>query len=412
MTGTGIVAISRHGSDLARSLTASLGGDATLYLERRFHREGEGAVPFDLPVRPLLHRLYKDHQRLVLFMPVGAAVRLLAPYLHDKHVDPAVVCVDGAGRFAVSLLSGHLGGADRLAQQVAEALGATPVVTSASHVTGTLAVDLLGHELGWRIEAAPAALTRASAAVVNGDPVGVYQEAGEPEWWPPDRPLPGNIVRYPSLDALLEAPCAAVLLITDRLTPMGSGPKGRLADGKDRAVVVYRPRTLAAGMGCRRGVSVAELDDLLIGAFERHGLALSSLRCIATAELKRDEPGIGELADKYGVPVQCYTSEELNSVFGPQTSLGNEVAGGDPPNPSLQKGEFPKRKGKGERPDAGDVAPGPTPSAAAHRLLGVWGVSEPAALLAAGSKELLVTRVKTTRATIAIARVAFRGGAY
>ena len=138
MSKTAIIAISRRGSELARSLQKSLGADATLYLDRRFIRDGENATPFDLPVRPLVQHAFESCQQLVLFMPVGAAVRLVAQRLEDKHQDPAVVCVDDGGRFAVSLVSGHTGGADALAGKVASALDATPVITSASHVMGSL----------------------------------------------------------------------------------------------------------------------------------------------------------------------------------------------------------------------------------------------------------------------------------
>jgi cobalt-precorrin 5A hydrolase len=411
MARTAVVAISRRGTALARSLTASLGGDAKLYVERRFHVEdpafiGEGggeSVPFDLPVRPVLRRLFNECQQLVIFMPVGAAVRLLAPYLQDKRHDPAVVCVDDAGRFAVSLLSGHLGGADRLAEEVGQALGATAVVTSASHVTGTLAVDLLGYEFGWRMEAAPSAVTRASAAVVNGDPVGIFQEAGEPDWWPHDQPLPPNIKLYSSLEALAGSACVAALMITDRLCPSMEGRKGEFETRpyqtilSDKIVVLYRPRSLVAGIGCRRGVVRDELEELLTGTFSRHNLALASLGCIATADLKKDEPGIQELAEKFDVPLRCYTAAELNRVFDAQLPPS-------PPSPPFGT------EGMGGFPHPGSKELRPTPSPVAHRLLGLWGVSEPAALLASGSDELLVPRVKTSRATIAVARMSFDQG--
>ena len=376
MIGTAIVAISRRGADLGRSLAASLSGDKTLYLDRRFLQPQDNAETFDLPARPLVQRVFGDFQRLVLLMPVGAAVRLLAPCLDHKHRDPAVVCVDDAGRFAVSLLSGHLGGADRLAQEVADILGATPVVTSASQVGGTLAVDLLGQEFGWTLEADSTTVTRASAAVVNGEPVGVYQEAGEPEWWPQGTPIPANIEVYPSLESLAASACVAGLIVTDRLAPVTHPGQGYAAGLQDKFVVIYRPRSLVVGMGCRRGVPLEELEALLVETFRQNNLVRDSIRCIATAELKRDEQGIGLLADKLGVPVHCYGEAELNSVF--------DAHSGDP-----------------------DQREGPTPSAAAHRLLGIWGVSEPAALLAAGSEELLVTKQKTARATIAVARMSF-----
>ena len=403
-TRTAIVAVSRPGSVLASSLAASLPGDTTLYLQRRFHQDGGDSQPFDPPARTLVHRVFEECRRLVLFMPVGAALRLVAPCLKGKRQDPAVVCVDDAGRFAVSLLSGHLGGADRLAEEVAQALGATPVITSASHVTGTMAVDLLGHDLGWRLEAEPGVVTRASAAVVNGDPVGVFQEAGEPSWWPQYRPLPGNITEHPTLESLIQSKCAAALVITDRRDPAPGRAGSYQSAFGDRSVVVYRPGTLAAGMGCRRGVPAQELEDLLTDTFHRHNLALGSLRCIATAELKRDEPGLRSLAGKHGVPMLCYSAEEMNSMFDPQPSAEDIENPEIPPNPPL-----PKEGEKGS-PAGGPASGRPTPSPVAYRLLGLWGVSEPAALLAAGSRELLVTRVKTARATIAVARVVFPKG--
>ena len=328
---------------------------------------GEGYQVFDLPLRPVIQRLFGDYQRLVLFMPVGAAVRLLAPYINDKHDDPAVVCVDDAGRFAVSLLSGHLGGADALAQEVARLLGATPVITSASHVTGTLAVDLLGQEFGWVIDASPLAVTRASAAVVNGEPVGVYQQAGEPDWWPEDRPLPNNIIRCSDPEELAATPGDAALIISDHLNLVDSQYQPLEQTLKKKHLVVYRPRSLVIGMGCRRGVPLEELEGLLLDTMRRHNLAPGSVSCLATADLKQDEIGMIELAAKYEVPLTCYSGEELNQVF-----------------------------------QSGGVAA--TPSATAHKLLGIWGVSEPAALLASGHQQLLVPREKTARATIAIAR--------
>ena len=353
-SSTALIAISKKGAELARAL-AELTGEQTVFLERRWHIAGQGHQAFDLPLRPVIQRLFGEYQRLVLFMPLGAAVRLLAPCIQNKHDDPAVVCVDDAGQFAVSLLSGHLGGADALAQEVARLLGATPVITSASHVTGTLAVDLLGKEFGWVIDAPPLTVTRASAAVVNGEPVGVYQQAGEPNWWPEDQPLPQNIIRCSDLTELSAVPGDAALIISDHLNVAGSEDQPPEQVLKKKHLVVYRPPSLVIGMGCRRGVPLEELQLLLLDTLHQHNLAPASVSCIATAELKQDEAGLIELAAKYDVPLTCYSGEELNQVF--QTS-GGAV----------------------------------TPSATAHRLLGIWGVSEPAALLASGSQQLLVPR--------------------
>ena len=383
MSKTAIIAISRRGSELARSLLTSFDADATLYLDRRFIRDGENATPFDLPVRSLIHRSFASYQQLVLFMPVGAAVRLVAQRLEDKHQDPAVVCVDDGGRFAVSLVSGHTGGADALADKVASSLNATPVITSASHVMGSLAVDLLGEEFGWRVEADSQTVTRASAAMINDEPVGLYQEAGEPGWWPASRPLPDNLRVYSSLDDLASSGCASALLVSDATRIAAEYAEA----GGDSPAVVFRPYSLVAGMGCRKGVPTSELEGLLASTLDENGLALPCLSVIATADLKREEPGILELAAKLGVPVRCFSTGQLNDVF--------ERRDEDFCQPAFQM--------------AGKSIPGfaPTRSPAPQRLLGVAGVAEPAALLASGNDRLLVAKQKSSGATVAVARRVF-----
>ena len=378
MPRTAVIALSRHGAALAWRLAAGLGTNAKLFLDGRFAPQLEveqvfESEIFDLPLRPLLWRAWREFEALVLFLPVGAAVRLAAPLLNDKRSDPALVCVDDAGRYAVSVLSGHLGGADRLAERVAAILGAEAVVTSGSHATGTLAVDLLGTEFGWAIEADSVAITRASASVVNREPVGVYQSAGETDWWPKGRELPPNITVHPSLDSLRRSASAAVLIISDESDPYLS-EGSTLADALPAMhIVLYRPRTLVAGMGCRRGVPAGELEQLLRDTFRAYNLSLSSIACIASATLKQDESGLLALSEKYGVPFLCYESEELNALF---EDVVNGAPGGQALNPSTN----------------------------ARRLVDVWGVAEPAALLASGASRLLVAKQTAERATISIAR--------
>ncbi len=376
--GTAIIALTKNGAKMARSLALALAEGEnlapSLLLERRFYLEGETATPFDLPVSPVVQQAFQEFSGLVIFLSAGACVRLLAPVLSDKHRDPAVVCVDDTAKFCVSLLSGHVGGGDRLAQTVASYLGATPVITSASHSYGTLAVDLLGREFGWRIQASPESITRASAAVVNQRPVGICQEAGETAWWDGEEPLPDNVTVFSTIEKLADSGCEASLVITDRILPVDWMPPGTHG-------VVYRPKTLVAGMGCRKGVPVQELESLLYETFEENSLSLDSLGCIATAELKRGEEGLVQLAERRDVTLEHYTADQLNSLY--------EERGQD---------------------TSAIMAQSPTPSKKAHELVGVWGVAEPAAMLASGRGRLLVARKKTDRATIAVARRFYPGG--
>jgi len=363
---TAIIALTRNGARMARALAGSLDRDHALFIDRRFRKDDDSGEAFDLPLWPVVKRAFAGYSSLVLFLSAGASIRLLAPLLESKQTDPAVVCVDDAGSFCVSLISGHVGGADQLAQEVAVCLGARAVVTSASHASGTLAVDLFGREFGWRLKADSTTITRASAAVVNGQPIGIWQGAGEPGWWPDGPPLPKNITVYATLEDLAASACATALIISDTTSDLET----LLAD---KITVVYRPRSLVIGMGCRRGVPVDELESLLAKALRENGLSTECLAEIATAEIKRGEPGLEQLAERHGVPLSFLQADELNGVF--ETNTGAITS-------------------KSER---------------AHGLVGVWGVAEPAALLTAGTSELLVTREKTTRATIAIARKDFTG---
>ena len=354
MADTAIIAISRRGAALGARIRCALGDGAALHVERRFAADIEDALPFGLPVRPLVGRLFGDCDRLVLMMPVGAAVRLLTANIGDKHTDAAVVCVDDGGRFAVSLLSGHAGGADALAERVANAIGATAVITSASHALSTLAVDLLGREFGWRIESNSMMVTRASAAMVNGEPVGVYQDAGERGWWNAEKPLPTNLNICESVDELAQYP--NVLLMSDR-TDVSDDVEAL----EPKTLVTYRPRSLVVGIGSRRGVGVDELGRLLHRTFEAFCLSPSAIECIATAELKRDEAAIGLLVKQLGVSVRYFDVDELNAM------------------------------------------PGPSGASESQRLLGIVGVAEPAAMLASRG-DIIVPKVRSAAATLAVAR--------
>jgi cobalt-precorrin 5A hydrolase len=288
---------------------------------------------------------------LVVVLAVGATVRLLAPWLRGKELDPAVVALDDGGRFAIALVSGHRGAND-LARQVAAAIGACPVVSTASDCTGPFAVDLLGAEEGWKIEACPEALRHAAAAVVNGEPVGIYQDVGSHTWR--DHVPPGTIRQVAALDQTSVDGLAALLLITDRVVALPPSPLWH---------VIYRPRTLVAGVGCSRGATAEDVTSTIELALDQGGLAWGSLAQLATLDRRLDEPGLVACAQRLGLPLRGFAAEELSAV-----------------------------------------RPLPTPSTVVGMAVGTPGVCEPAALLASGAAELVVSKVKTARATAAIAR--------
>lgn len=239
-----VVAITRHGIVQAARVIAVLPG-ARLYVPEKFRVEAEQAVPgaveaYAGKTGELLGRLFGEVSGIVAIFSLGALVRLVAPHLRSKETDPAIVVLDEEGRFAIPMLSGHLGGANALAGHLAQSLGATPVLTTASDVRETLAVDLLGREFGWTFEASHEALVHASAAVVNDEPVALVQEAGRADWWIGHAngrtgPLPANLTRFERLEAVDPGCFAAVLWISRR-----EMPESHVAALAGRCVI-YRP---------------------------------------------------------------------------------------------------------------------------------------------------------------------------
>ncbi|MGA7677435.1 MAG: precorrin-3B C(17)-methyltransferase [Dehalococcoidia bacterium] len=357
-----IVAITRKGVALGRRLSLLL-PHSHLYLPEKFAAKPvSGEHLFSSPTKEVVSEVFSRYRYLVLVMAVGIAVRLVASELRDKRKDPGVVVIDDSGSFSVSLLSGHVGGANQLAGKIASLIGAQPVITTASEVSRTIDVDLLGREFGWELEG-NRSVTAVSAALVNGEPVGIYQDAGERNWRSKTKPLPDNVRIFNTIEVLIKSNSQAGLIITDRI--LGNEHQALLP----RHTVIYHPRSLVIGIGCNRGTQCAEIEAAVSRIFSEHGLSIKSIKNIATITLKKNEAGLLEFARKYRLPVEYFDKEALCKV------------------------NFPS-----------------SPSAAALKHVGTPAVCESAALLSSGSNSLVVPKVSHNRAvTVAVARFAFNG---
>ncbi|MFD9220885.1 precorrin-3B C(17)-methyltransferase [Streptomyces sp. NPDC060064] len=255
---------------------------------------------YEGPVRESVERAFAECEQLVCFLATGAVVRLIAPLLSDKSADPGVVCVDEGQRYAVSLLGGHGGGANELTAEVADVLGCTPVVTTATDARDIPGLDTLGLP----VEGAVAAVTR---AVLNGEPVALRADAV----WPLP-PLPPNV------GADVAADGAAVLRVTDRLVEPGAQE------------AVLRPASLVVGVGASKGAPVEEVLGLVEESLRDAGLSVLSVVELATVDAKAEEPGIVGAAERLGVPVVTYAADELSSVTVPNPSDAPLAAVGTP----------------------------------------------------------------------------------
>lgn len=249
---------------------------------------------YEGPVARAVRQAFAECEQLVCFLATGAVVRLIAPLLAEKATDPGVVCVDEGGRFAVSLVGGHGGGANELARAVGELLGAEPVVTTATDAVGLPGLDTLG----WPVEGAVAAVSR---ALLDGEPVTLEAESV----WP-----------LPALPVAEHGD--HTIRVTDRAVEPGAHE------------VVLRPPSLVVGVGASRGAPADEVFGLVTDALRAAGLSPRAVAELATVDAKSKEPGILEAARRLGVPVVTYFAEELARVEVPNPSGAPLAAVGTP----------------------------------------------------------------------------------
>lgn len=233
-----LIAITKHGAQQTAELARLLPG-ASICVVDKFAPLMAGLTnpvrAYGGPFRDEIGPLFAEFDQLVFFVSLGAVVRLIAPHMKTKDEDPGVVVIDDAGQFVIPILSGHIGGANAMSEQIAALLGGTSVLTTASDVGKTIAVDILGRELGWQVVSPKINITRVSAAVVNEEPVAVVQEAGSPHWWTRPTPLPASIHKFTRFEDVDLDHFKAVLWITHaEVTPEHWGQL-------HERLVVYRP---------------------------------------------------------------------------------------------------------------------------------------------------------------------------
>lgn len=254
-----------------------------------------------------IEQLFKSNEGIICLFSLGAVIRLIAPHLKDKKTDPAVIVIDDQSNFVISALSGHIGGANKLTEDIARKIGAIPVITTAADVNKTIAVDLVGKEFGWIIDD-DSNVTKISAFMVNEEKIGLYQDAGERDWW--KKEFPKNIVKFSSLKELEKSNAKAFLIITDKKI------KKELLDKS----VVYRPKTLIVGVGLHWDTSKETIREGLEFCLEKFNLSKKSITKFTSIKKKEDVQGLIDIANEMNVPVVYVPKEELADITIPNPS--------------------------------------------------------------------------------------------
>lgn len=356
------IAVTRRGAALAQRLAEQLQGEAAVPAQfyPTSHDAAESAPVHRYADSALaeVRRRWTAGRPLILIMATGIAVRAVAPLVGKKQDDPAVLCMDEQGRFAIPLLGGHQADANRLAEQVAALTGGTAVITTASDGQGKPSLDRLAESLGWRIDP-ESALTYVMARFVNDDPIGLWIDPCVPN--AQAEPLRQALAHCANVEEVHTMEALAQGLAKARWTAALIVSPYRIEAELAAKALIYRPPVLVAGIGCRKGTPVSVLHHSLMVALQESGLSAESLAALATAELKADEPGLQALADMLQRPLRVIPHRRLKQL-----------------DPALFT------------------------ASAAQEKFGLPGVAEPCALLVAGGP-LLAPKRTFAQCTVAIA---------
>lgn len=309
MERVAILGITKNGISIGLSLKRKF-PTWKVFAPAKFSNNDQQIEWFDDSTTTKAGELFKTNDALICIFSLGAVIRLVAPHMRDKKTDPAVVVIDDAGKFAISTLSGHLGGANQLTEEIAKALGATAVITTAADVNKTIAVDLVGREFGWKIDD-DSTVTKVSAYMVNEEKIGIFQDAGEKDWWAPKKEFPKNVFVYDSIKELEESDCRGYLIISDRLIENNHVLKN---------AVVYRPKSLVVGVGLHWDTTKDIIKDGLDFCMKKFKLSSKSIARFAS--IKKEEPvtGLQDLAKEIDLPIDYYEKEELAKIDIPNPS--------------------------------------------------------------------------------------------
>lgn len=279
-----------------------------------FH-EANGLEPLKTPLREWTGEQFTARDGLIFIGAAGIAVRAIAPWVKDKRTDPAVVVIDDCGRYSISLLSGHLGGANGLAEETAKITGGIPVITTATDLHGRFAVDNFAKEHGlWMSDMKTAKAV--SADVLAGEPVGLFSD------FPVMGSLPEGFTQKES--------CGRNVWITVKREPEEGGfLKLFLPEGGE--VLRLVPRIVILGIGCKKGTGKEQIEAAVGEALSRWNIEPESAAAVATIDIKKEEAGLLSYVRDHGLSFHTYPAGRLlqaEGEFSP-SSFVREITGVD-----------------------------------------------------------------------------------
>lgn len=301
MNKIAVIIASDQGAKLALTIRQELPG-AELYSTV----EREHCTPIT-SIQTFVSEQFSRFDALVFIGALGICVRAIAPCVRSKYTDPAVINIDSSGNHVISVLSGHIGGANRMTLRLAAILGANPVITTQSDNNDLWALDTLGQTYGWKANST-SPLNTVISTFVNTRPVALLLDIKDEGTRFMERTAPKHVSLFYHFDDIDQQQFEALIAVTPYIYPTSI------------PTLYYRPAILHLGVGCRRGCSPLGIQKHIFRTLENTGLSPLSLKSVSTIDLKKDEPLIHELIRDNNTELHIYTAEELQGIEVPNPS--------------------------------------------------------------------------------------------
>lgn len=297
-----IILVSEGGLPTARLISHEL-GDAPVFTTHSL----EGCQTFPSYAQ-FMAAHFREYDLFVFIGAMGICIRSIAPFIKDKYTDPAILCVDSTGRFVISVLSGHIGGANDWARRVAAITGGEAVVTTQSDNTGLWALDTLARRFDWRTAASHADMNRMISLFVGNQPTALLLDVKDRGTDYLERTLPEHVSVFYRFEDIRPEAFRLIIAVTPFIYTA------------DVPILYYRPRVLHVGIGCRRDSAPEGVAEHMAAVMEAHRLSPLAVRSVATIELKKDEPLFHALAQAWEAEKHVYRADELADITVPNPS--------------------------------------------------------------------------------------------
>ena len=305
MENVSVLVITKNGVKIGEKLK-ELFPNWNIFAPGKLSNENKNITWYSEPTTDKIIELFKKSNALICVFSLGAVIRLIAPHLKDKKTDPAVIVIDDKTNFVISVLSGHIGGANELTEEISVKLNALPVITTAADVNKTIAVDLVGREFNWKIDD-ETTVTKISAHMVNAESIGVFQQTGNKKWY---KELPKNVIIYDSLEELKKSNSKAHLIISDKI----------IDNDLSQESVIYRPQSLVIGIGLHWDTSKDTIKEGIEFCLEKFNLSSKSIAKLVSIKKPEDVQGLIDLGKEMQIPVEYVDREELAEIITPNPS--------------------------------------------------------------------------------------------